>query len=193
MPAMRVSRRVLISGGIALAIVAGLVVSSAFRGRSPAELEIENAFTRAIETEQSVDVPLVGKAGDEPTDEQLDRQAAQGAAAVRAIFADAAAEQVLKGLDNLITSQRQSRATLRILGAGVDYVNVHDITITGTTATATGRAKVWMRTQVKQRPGDPWGVVDPHNELDYTMHFARDTGGPWIVQVYGWSFVGGGP
>ena len=100
---------------------------------------------------------------------------------------------MLKGLDNLITSQRQSRATFRVLGDGVDYVNVHDITITGKTAAATGRAKVWMRTQVKQRPGDPWGVVDPHNELDYTMQFTRDAAGPWIVRVYGWSFVGGGP
>jgi hypothetical protein len=69
--------------------------------------------------EHGAQVPPVAQAGDPPTAADLDRQLAEGTAAIHAAFADGPAAQVIAGLNNAVESQRTGGDRLRILGAGI--------------------------------------------------------------------------
>jgi hypothetical protein len=156
-----------------------------------AEDQVKAAFINAVRVERAVLVPPVDMVGDKPTEAQLLRQAADGAAAVHAVFAEAPAAQVLMGLDNVVASQRLDGDNVRVLGAGVGTVSFEQVTVTADRATVRAQVEMWMKTEARQ-PGRDWTVVEPRNVMDVTMELARDQAGAWIVEVYQWGFAGGG-
>jgi hypothetical protein len=82
-----------------------------------------------------------------------------------------------------------SKSDVRYFGGGVDWMTFSAVTVQGSTATATARARIWAKMAQDQGHGK-LVYATPHNEVDYTYTLVS-VNGHWLITGETWSFAPG--
>ena len=117
----------------------------------------------------------------EATREQL---IAQAPTALGAYFTSPQLESEIATVNRMATDPKAGSACE--YGGGVDWVQLDRVDVSGSSADANGRVRVWSR--VTQ--GLNSKMAEPRNTLDIRFHLIR-IDGRWLISRYTWTFAQG--